>query len=460
MFSGFDFGTSNCAIGVYAPQADSPSLSPRLLPVSEGKAFMPSMLYALGRELIAEHVGKGIADEQARLTFVEQRAHSLDQANRLRTTEDIGPDEQTIFVGQEALEQYLAFPGEGYFVKSPKSYLGASGLRKETMMFFEDIVSTMMMDIKQKAEAACGKTLTDTVIGRPVNFQGLNAEESNQQALTILSSAAKRAGFKSVEFLYEPLAAGMDFEQQLSEDKTVLVVDIGGGTSDCAMVRMGPSHISNDDRSSDFLGHSGERVGGNDLDIQLAGKVLTPLLGMGTLLKSGLPLPTQPYWDAVSTNDVNAQNRFSASTMEYELDQLKRDAEQPELIARFMHVWDEKLQHRLVRSAELSKIALSSTGQYTAEMAYIESDLAQTVKLETFASAVEPTIARMMKLITEAIQQAACTPDLVYVTGGSAQSPVLRQAIRDYLGEIEVVDGNHFGSVATGLTVWAKKLFG
>jgi len=48
---------------------------------------------------------------------------------------------------------------------------------------------------------------------------------------------------------------------------------------------------------------------------------------------------------------------------------------------------------------------------------------------------------------------------LVYVTGGSGQSPAIRQAIKEKIGAIEVVDGDHFGSVASGLTVWAERLY-
>jgi hypothetical chaperone protein len=59
----------------------------------------------------------------------------------------------------------------------------------------------------------------------------------------------------------------------------------------------------------------------------------------------------------------------------------------------------------------------------------------------------------------EAIKQAGCQPDLVYVTGGSGQSPVIRQAIKQKMGDVDVVDGDHFGSVASGLTVWAERIF-
>ncbi len=61
----------------------------------------------------------------------------------------------------------------------------------------------------------------------------------------------------------------------------MLVVDIGGGTTDCSMLLMGPQWRQRADRENSLLGHSGCRVGGNDLDIALAFKNLMPLLGMG-----------------------------------------------------------------------------------------------------------------------------------------------------------------------------------
>ena len=169
------------------------------------------------------------------------------------------------------------------------------------MNFFEDIVTAMMQTVKQRAEQSLQQILTKTVIGRPVNFQGVNAVKSNEQALAILTAAAKRSGFTDVEFLYEPVAAGLSFERSLTENKTLLVVDIGGGTSDCAMVRMGPDHVGQEDRRNDFIGHTGERVGGNDLDIRLAAEELMPLFGMRAPLKSGKPMPTKTFLERVDS---------------------------------------------------------------------------------------------------------------------------------------------------------------
>ena len=455
MISGFDYGTSNCAIGVI----DSATTKTRLLPLENDQFFLPSTLYAFGRELICEQVAGNINDEILRRDYLESRNINLTTAKRFRREEGIPANSQCLFFGQEAFSEYFTLPGEGYFVKSPKSFLGTSGVRAEYIRFFEDLVTAMMMHIKQRAEAQSKTQLTDTVIGRPVNFQGLNAEKSNTQALAILEISAKRAGFESVEFLYEPIAAGLDFERQLTQDKKVLVIDIGGGTSDCAMVCMGPSHRDKADRQEDFIGYSGERIGGNDFDIQIAAKTLLPLFGMNSFLKSGLPMPTQVYWNAVSTNDVGAQAEFNNLQTTLLLDRLLIETEEPALFKRFLKIRQQKLNQLVVASAEQAKIQLSKASRVDVELDYIEEALSSEITFETMQEAVRVPLMQMIYVMNETIAQAGVQPDLIYITGGSARSPVIRQIITKQLGDIQVVDGDHFGSVANGLTLWADKIF-
>lgn len=455
MITGFDYGTSNCAIGVL----DESTNNVRLVNLQQNKAFMPSTLYALDRELISEYVGLNIVDEKIKQNFIKSRSTQLSRANSVRRHEGFSLDEQTLYFGKEAFEEYLSLPSEGYFVKSPKSFLGASGLRPESVQFFEDIVSAMMLGIKARAETQLGQEITHTVIGRPVNFQGLNSEKSNKQAVDILTIAAKRAGFKYVEFLFEPIAAGLNFEEQLLNNKTVLVVDVGGGTTDCAMVRMGPDHKIKTDRHDDFIGHSGERIGGNDLDVQVAGKHLMPLFGMESQLKNGLRMPTQPFWDAVRTNDVGAQTAFNERKTGLHLEQLLRDTTEPERFKQFIQIRNDKQNHHIVRSAEQAKISLSSNSQVAIDLSYISDNASINITELDFSEYIARPLEKITDLMGQAIQQAGCQPDLIYVTGGSAQSPVIRKAIEQTLGKIEVLDGDHFGSVAAGLTVWANRIF-
>jgi len=176
-------------------------------------------------------------------------------------------------------------------------------------------------------------------------------------------------------------------------------------------------------------------------------------------LKSGLPTPRQAFWDAVSTNNVGAQSDFNSQRTQLHLQQLLLDTSEPNKLQRFINLRTAKQNHQLVRSAELCKIALSEAESTSVDLSYADQGLSCRVSRDQFANAIERPVDKVMALMSEAINQAGCKPDLIYVTGGTAKSPVIRAAIEQRLGDIQVVDGDHFGSVAAGLTVWAEKLF-
>ena len=60
------------------------------------------------------------------------------------------------------------------------------------------------------------------------------------QAQAALESAARQVGFDELQFQYEPIAAAFDHERSVTGEQVVLVADIGGGTSDFSVVRVGP----------------------------------------------------------------------------------------------------------------------------------------------------------------------------------------------------------------------------
>jgi hypothetical chaperone protein len=275
----------------------------------------------------------------------------------------------------------------------------------------------------------------------------------------ILTRAANRAGFKDVEFLYEPLAAGIDYESDLTQDQKVLVIDIGGGTSDCSFVQMGPSFRNKQQRDADFLAHSGKRVGGNDLDIALSYHGLMPLLGLGSTFKSGLPLPNQPFWQACKINDVNLQSQFYSAQHYRELSAQLRDVSAPELYKRLIHLQQNKQGHQLVQQAEAAKIALTSANSFNCDLAFLDNSLSKDISVADLALAVDDSISQIVTLAKQAITDANTTPDVIYLTGGSAQSPLIKAALSEHLGNIKMVNGDHFGSVTAGLTKWASMLY-
>ena len=452
MFVGFDYGSANCAIGVMADEGV------RLLPLASNGNYLMSTLYAMDRELIAEAVYQAMpAHLQA--DYAKKRAAQLSRARQVRHELDLRPQEKAVFVGEEALAAYLEMPEEGFYVRSPKSFLGASGLRPEQVALFEDIVTLMMQHIKTCADKLVDGAITHAVIGRPVNFQGLGGEDSNIQAEAILRLAASRAGFDDVAFLFEPLAAGMDFEASLTDDKTVLVVDVGGGTTDCSVVKMGPVRMQARDRSADCLGHSGQRIGGNDLDIALAMQGFMPHLGLESLMVTGKPMPSKPFWNAVAVNDISAQREFSALSSRKLIEEMVKDAQAPEVIKRLLKVQQHQLSYQLVRSAEATKITLSDTHEQAVQLDYIAANLVANVDRPLFAVAIDSSLNKIEALMRQAVEVSKVTPDLVYVTGGTARSPAIYDKIKSVYPGIPVVVGDHFGSVTAGLARWAQRIF-
>ena len=90
--------------------------------------------------------------------------------------------------------------------------------------------------------------------------------------------SAREAGCRDVTFVYEPIAAAHHYEQTLDREELALIADIGGGTSDFSIIRVGPLLRGRADRGRDVLANAGVRVGGTDFDTALSLAAVMPLL--------------------------------------------------------------------------------------------------------------------------------------------------------------------------------------
>jgi hypothetical chaperone protein len=430
MFAGFDYGTSNCSIGLLHDGGV------RLAPLEDGDSLIPSTLYAPRPQMQLE---RSIAD----IRGLDVTTRSFDELR----------------FGRAALAAYLEAPSAGYFVKSPKSFLGAKGLSEEIKARFIGVVAAMMANVKRHADAASPEPIRQVVIGRPINFQGAGGEEENRNALEMLVEAAHDAGFEEVAFLYEPMAAAMEYEARLDHEECVLVLDIGGGTTDCSFVRVGPNRRESIERAADILGHAGERIGGNDYDQLLALRAFMPLLGFGDDLLSGLPIPNTYFVDAVTTNDVNAQQRFYSRKSLERLDRLVAEAQRPERVSRLRAVQAERLTYRIVASAEAAKVALSDAETAVIDLDYLEQGLCGAADRQQFAQACERLLVHLQGLVTESVNAAGREPDVIYLTGGMARATIVRNYLERKFPGARFVDSDHFASVTQGLTLWARRLF-
>ena len=89
----------------------------------------------------------------------------------------------------------------------------------------------------------------------------------------------------------------------------------------------------------------------------------------------------------------------------------------------------------------------------------IEMDLVVPISQIELAEAIKDELRQFELLINESLLQAGTQPDTIFVTGGTAISPVIQTWINSIFPDVEVVIGNHFGSVTSGLVTHAQRLF-
>jgi len=474
---GIDFGTSNCLAHIATPTD--------VLPVElESNALtLPSVVFTARRDVAMRQVedaefekrlrraraderknrgaGTALADEQlekaVRDALRREAASEADRSYWDQTFFSLLKDGQAILFGTPALRAYFADPLSGVLVKSPKSFLG-SKISDAHLGHFENIVTSMLEHIRSISETAHNTSVTQTVLGRPVRYHGTQGDEGDSQALKVMSRAAARAGFTDVRYELEPLAAAYEYETTIADEKKLLVVDVGGGTTDCVMIRVGPERAGRADRDDDILGVSGDRVGGTDFDEALAWHAFMPAFGKDTMRTNGFPVPHSLLYDAISIRNLPAQLRFAKSKRE--IADLLQQAVEPEKLARFATLQQQQLQHRLVHSAELGKIALTKQETWTVPLDYIEAALAIPVDREALAVATARLVDKVRTLAEEAVTSAGAKPDEVFLTGGMAASPIVSNAVAAIVGkDIRCQSSDMLGTVGKGLGLCAQRVF-
>ena len=233
---GIDFGTSNSTVGWLRPGVET------LIALEDDKITLPSVVF-------------------------------------------FNLEERRPVYGRLALHEYLE-GYEGRLMRSLKSLLGSKLIKHDTSVLgtampFKDLLGLFIGQLKSRAEAAAGREFEEVVLGRPVFFVD-DDPMADKEAEDTLVDVARKIGFKEVSFQFEPIAAAFDYESTIEKEELVLIVDIGGGTSDFSLVRLSPERRKAADRSADLLGNSGVHIGGTDLDKQLSLSGVMPELGLGS----------------------------------------------------------------------------------------------------------------------------------------------------------------------------------
>ena len=412
---GLDFGTSNSAIGIVRDGA------PLLAPVENDASMIPSAVF-------------------------------FDYETRGR-----------ILFGAEAVRTYIG-QTEGRLMRALKSILGSPLIDETTALGHKKVALTEVVEIfirhlKGKAEAFADTEISAVVHGRPVRFVDRD-DKADAKAQSVLDGIVRRAGFREVAFVYEPIAAAYHYEETASAEATVLIADIGGGTSDFTVIRIGPERRKKSDRREDILSNAGIRVGGTDFDALLSLEAVMPELGLGTFLfEKNLPMPKALYYELATWPTINFTYTHKN---ERELKALVADSREPEKTRRLLKTIHHRLGHRIAFAVEDVKIALSNVEDASIALDFLEQGLTISATRERFQRSVKEKTDLLYATSTRCIASAGLTADsidTIFFTGGSSLVPAVRNAITRAAPEARIATGSDFLSVALGLTREAERRF-
>ncbi len=412
MMLGIDFGTSNSAAALVAPDGELIAI-----PLDAGKTSMPTALF-----------------------FSNEDGH--------------------VAYGSAAMQAYLSGT-DGRLMRSIKSLLGSSLMDEQTLVngkltsLFE-VVVMFLQEIKARTEKHLGYSVSSAMLGRPVHFVDEDPAR-DQLAQDTLERAALAAGFTHVQFQLEPIAAAFDFERRVKADTTVLVVDIGGGTSDFTVIQVGPGRYGAGDRTQDLLATTGVHLGGTDFDRLLHLENAMPLLGLGHVGPSGRAMPSSMFFDLSTWHLIQ---QCYGRTRIHQAQEMRSDYKDRVLHDRLMLVLEERLGHQLLATTEAAKIECSISEQ-SVQMDLSTMGIGAAVGMtpQGMHDVLRATLDQVVACAHECVRQAGIgRPQVVYLTGGSSALTPLQAAVQDAFTGAEVVVGDRFGSVAAGLAYGASAL--
>lgn len=480
-FCGLDFGTSNSEIGIVADG------EPLLAPLDGGLPRMPSTIF-------------------------------------------FDPTGADPLFGSTAVERYLSGdPGRLFW--SLKGVLGTplmmppsdqTRVYKRTYKFGE-IIGLMLGHLKRSAERVSGRPLTQVVLGRPVRFSD-DSDELDRIAASVLEESARQQGFEDVLFEYEPVAAALHHEQGLSREALAVVADIGGGTSDFSVVRLGPERRRQHDRRADVLAVGGVHLGGTDFDRALSLRHLMESFGRGAPVSWHRPAvatpgavrgaqrtsalshrpaashspgaPARPLHPARPGGpsrgvpgshgrprsaedrhgtrmpdwiyqDLSSWLRIGLIQESPRLDEIYKlvrvnEGQEPRL-SRLDTVLRQHLGHRVAQQVEGAKIALSSSENSDVELPFVEPGLRVAVSRSQLEEAIRDRLNEIERGLARTLETAGIEPsqvEVVVLTGGAAAVPAVRSAVQRCCPAAPIGGSDQFGGIALGLTLRAAREFG
>ena len=401
--------------------------------------------------------------ELARFLFLGDIVESYRSLLYLDRIKERGSTRIKSWSGPAAIEEYLAAETKGRLVQSLKSFLSSRSLMSTEVfgrrMTLQDLIARILRDLRERAERQFEAKVESAVVGRPVRFVGAESSEDDSFAESRLREAFEAAGYSSIEFELEPVAAAQHYESSLDHDELILIGDFGGGTSDFSLLRVGPTILARGRTASDLLGNAGVGIAGDAFDARIVRNLVSPALGWGSSAQSvNKVAPAVPNWVYFKLEHWHHLSFLRTNSVMNMLHGSKVTAFEPAKIESLIHLIKEDCGYELHRAVQKVKCELSTEAvavfHYYDGVVEIEEPVART----KFEGWIEEELGKIESCVDALVSQSGVSRedvDRVFLTGGSSFVPAVRRIFESRFGIAKIRCGNEFTSVARGLALSA-----
>ncbi|GAB4577884.1 MAG: Hsp70 family protein [Anaerolineales bacterium] len=443
MYVGLDFGTSNSSIALYQDgkirlfELDPGSTNPRML-----RSFIfinRAQEHFTGSEAVRQYQKL----ETGRPVFWEMR--HLGEVQMV-VAGGGGP-----IIYWDDLYAQVDTAANGRLIQSIKTalrnpaYKGTDVLGQYYQV--EELIAIILRDLRAKYTQATGTEPRGVVLGRPVKFS--DEPETDARAQAKIEAAARLAGFESIYFEYEPIAAAYVFHHQTAERQPILVFDFGGGTLDFTVMEVGGKEAPR------VLATFGVLLGGDDLDREIM-QPLKRFFGEGATLRNRMPLPAHLMGMLDSW-----QTMVLLSRPEYK--SILRDARRgndPDAIQRLETLVNKNLGFSLFQEIERAKIKLSGEATAWINMEKEGLHLKDLITRPQFERLISHHIAQVDAALDETLRLSGLHADQLQAilrTGGSSEIPAFIRLLGDKFGHDRLRELSPFETIVGGLAIRARE---
>jgi len=369
---------------------------------------------------------------------------------------DRNPRERAVSsAGADAIADYIARTGPARLVQSTKSFLGSRSF-VDTQVFahrytLEMLIGTLLQHLYAAASAQAALEHCRLIAGRPIQFAGSAPDDDLAQ--TRLIAAFAQAGPQPQQVRLEPEAAAYAFARRTRGRHLLLVADLGGGTSDFSVVQ-----IDADGATPQIapLAQTGIGIAGDRFDHQIVYNAVCPSLGLGSQFQPEsklLPIPLWIYASFANWHQLSMMN--NRQTLRH-LDDILRTAVDQRAFEGLAHVIRNEAGFSLFQA--VSRVKQTLTAEAKARLTFkagpVEIDRAIT--RDEFETWIAADLAKIAATADAALRNAGAGADditRVFMTGGTALVPAVRQIFARKFGAEKLVGGDEFSSVAQGLAL-------